>query len=190
MNPELDDKDDKTPPFRPCGAGMEALLDAPEFDDGVVAEAVSYGAEGCKTLLALVAPSSNLDVERRARGVHLLSLMDCQDLMGLAPELMQEGVLSIQISLVYALVRLDRAQAEKLLLPLVASENVDTLLREHTAYAVLAGADGAVRQALADSIGATQDERLRRELERWLVLDDPPDQPNPDSDAPTPPDPD
>ncbi|MEQ8657186.1 MAG: hypothetical protein RIC24_07750 [Hyphomicrobiales bacterium] len=184
MTPDLPKNDGKAQPFRPSGDGIAALLDAPESDEGVIAEAAFYGADGCETLLELVAPSSNLDLERRARGVFLLGRLHCQDLFKLAPALMQEGVLGIQISLAYALVEIDRAQGEKLLLPLIKDEKADTLLREHAIYAVLAGADRNLRALLAEIVGGSPDRRLRLELMGWLTVDAPDPFQGPDGQSP------
>lgn len=186
MTPDAPTNDGNGQPFGPSGDGIATLLDAPETDEGVIAEAAFYGADGCEALLELVGPSSNLDQERRARGVHLLGRLHCQDLFKLAPALMQEGVLGILISLVYALVQIDREQGEKLLLPLIKDEKVDTLLREHAVYAVLAGADRDLRQTVAQSVGGSPDNRLRRELMGWLTVDvldhlQTPDELDPDS---------
>jgi hypothetical protein len=184
MTPDTPKTDGNGKPFGPSGDGIANLLDAPESDEGVIAEAAFYGADGWATLLDLVGPSSNLDTERRARGVHLLGRLQCQDLFKLAPELMQEGVLGIQISLVYALVQIDREQGEKLLLPVIKNDKADTLLREHAVYAVLAGADRHLREILAETVGGSDDRRLRRELAGWLTVDVPLAHQMPDWDDP------
>ncbi|MBO6675802.1 MAG: hypothetical protein JJ908_12070 [Rhizobiales bacterium] len=173
MTPDTPKKGGKGQPFDPSGDGIATLLDAPETDEGVIAEAAFYGADGCDALLELVGPSSNLDPERRARGVHLLGRLRCEDLFKLAPDLMQEGVLSVQISLFYALVQIDREQGEKLLLPVIKNDKADTLLREHAFYAVLAGANRNFRETLAETVGGSDDRRLARELTRWLAVDVP-----------------
>lgn len=102
------------PPFRPSGGGILALLDAPEGDAGVLAEARFYGEEGCEELLAAVGPGSNLDLERKARGVHLLGLLGCKKLIGLSQDLLKEGLFPVEVSLAYALARIEMKAEGKL----------------------------------------------------------------------------
>ena len=160
-------------PFRPSGDGIIALLDAPEIDEGVLAEAAFYGAEGIADLLAAVKPDSDLHPERKAAALYLLGKLGSESLPSLASQIFRSGNLGIQVSLVYALADLDRPLAEKQFLPIIEKDDLDiSLLREHTARALWAGGDDTIRLAISRAIETSSDIRLRNELLELLVSGD------------------
>ncbi|MFD1156935.1 hypothetical protein [Roseovarius aestuarii] len=158
------------PPFRPSGGGILALLDAPEGDAGVLAEARFYGEEGCEELLAAVGPGSNLDLERKARGVHLLGLLGCKKLIGLSQDLLKEGLFPVEVSLVYALARIDRSVAEQEFAPIIEKDDPErSFLREHAMRALWVGASPLLKQKISKALQATNDKRLFAELPELLL---------------------
>lgn len=154
--------------FRPSGRGILELLDAPETDDGVVAEARFYGAPGCDELVKAVRRRGALDDTRRARAIHLLGWLECEDFLPIADDMLKRGPLGVQASTAYALVRIDRSTAESELLPIIEDENADSLLREHAVTALWGDADQDQRASIAKAVRSSEDERLRTELARLI----------------------
>ena len=145
-----------------------ALLDAPESDDGVLAEARSYGRKGCE-LLAKAAAGDDPDPQRRARAVHLMGLLRCEELGKLTGKLLRKDTFGVQVAAVYAAVAADASLAERELMPLIEDQKVDSLLREHAVQALWPTIGEKERRTIASVLRDGDDERLRIELEPLIL---------------------
>ena len=155
-------------PTPPDPNGILDLLDAPETDNGVLAEARSYGAKGCE-VLARAAAGKSLDPGRRARAVHLMGLLRCKEVGKLAPKLLRDDVFGVQVAMLYALAASDPELAERTLMPLIGDANAGSLLREHAVHALWPALGVEERRAIAKTLQDGEDERLRQELEPLLL---------------------
>lgn len=145
-----------------------SLLDAPESDDGVLAEARSLGPKGCEVLARAVV-GKELDSEHRARAVHLMGLLRCPEVRKLANKLLRSDAFGVRVAALYALVATDAGLATEVLLPLIEDQTANSLLREHAVRALWPDLPEKERRRIGKALRGGDDERLRLELESLLL---------------------